>query len=325
MRLAICDNTGLKFCKDLMDHWVAKGHEVRYERGASEYLAQWADIYYVDWIDGNLNYLWKLYNGIEGVSRTPDWDNNKKPKIVCRMIDWDVWCGFVPFYEKQYIDFIDVGICIAPHIEKYILEKAPAWKDKLHLIRPGVNLDTFTLKTKKTDGYQVGMVLGDMWYPKQHFMGLDIFHLLYQKDNRWRLHIRGQHEGGTEYWKVMYDYYIESRGLKDAVTLYASVADMSIWYENIDYLLHPGMKEAFCYAVGEAMAKGIKPVVNNFYGAKEIWYDEILYNNSQEALRMFNNGHPGNQIKPNTLYRDYIKEHYDIKRMLSDYDSLLGT
>lgn len=318
MKVAVCDNTGKKFCQDLIDHWIGKGHEVRYERGASEVLAQWADIYYVEWIEGNLNYLWKIYNGAEGVSRTPDWDNNKKPMIVCRMIDWDVWNAYVPFYEQQYIDFIDKAICIAPHIEKYIRSKAD-YGDKLKLIRPGVNLDKFTLKKKKTDGYQIGMVLGDMWLPKQHMMGLDIFHRLWKEDKRWKLHLRGQHEGGTEYWRIMYDYFIESRGLQDAVTLYPHIDDMSEWYEQIDILLHPGTKEAFSYAVGEALAKGIPAVVNDFYGSHDIW-DGWLYQNSQQAIekiKEYNKG--GGYLDP----RKYIKERYPLDKMLNEYDKLL--
>jgi glycosyltransferase involved in cell wall biosynthesis len=321
MKIAIADNTGLKFCQDLKEHWEAKGHEVRYERGASEYLAQWADVYYVEWIEGNLDYLWKIYNGADGVSRTPDWDNNKKPKIVCRMIDWDLWCGFVPFYEKKYIDFIDKAICIAPHIEKMILDKAPEYKGKLKLIRPGVNLDKFTMKTNQTNGFQVGMVLGDMWWPKNHMGGLDIFTSLYNHNPNWRLHIRGQHEGGTEYWKLMYEHYLDSRGIRNAVKLYEPVENMNYWYENIDYLLHPGMKETFCYAVGEAMAKGIKPVINNFLGAENIWSGEYLYNTHQGALSMFRND--ANHIKPNPDYRAYIEKNYDVKRQLKETDEFL--
>lgn len=317
MKIAIADNTGLKFCNDLKEHWEKIGHEVRYERGASEHLAQWADVYYIEWIDGNLNYLWKLYNGDEGVSRTPDWNNNKKPKIICRMIDWDLWCGFVPFYEKQYVNFIDTAVCIAPHIQKYILDKAPEYKDKLHLVRPGVNLEKFTPKSKVTDGFQLGMVLGDMWWPKNHMGGLDIFTTLYRQDARWRLHIRGQHEGG-QYWPVMYEHYLESRGIKDAVILYPSQDNMNEWYENIDILLHPGMKETFSYATAEVMAKGIPVVINEFYGSRDIWPEYIRYQTHEEAVRMILN--PRIEQKNN---RKYIEDNYSNQKMFEEIDKLL--
>ena len=315
-KIAVADNCGRKFSDDIIKHWETK-HEVRYERGASEILAQWADIYWIDWSDNNIHYLWKLYNGDPDGNRPDGWDNNRKPLIVCRAIDWEVWIGFAR--SQNIVDWVDKWVCIAPHIEKKLRAEAKySPPSKLKLIRPGVNLDKFTLKKQDTDGFQIGMVLGDLWFPKQHMMGLDIFHQLWKEDKGWRLNIRGKNEGG-EYWPVMYDYYIESRGLQDAVTLYSPVAEMNSWYEGIDILLHPGMKESFCYAVGEALAKGIKVVCNDFYGSRDIWPHSILYQNSNEAIEMIitkqEHEIPG-------WFRSYAP---DVKQMLKEIDSFLGT
>lgn len=318
MKIAIADNTGLKFLQDVYDHWVAQGHEVRYERGASEHLAQWADVYFVEWIDGNLNYLWKLYNDPQCENRTPDWDNNKKPKIICRMIDWDIWCGYIPTTDPKYIDFCDTIVTIAPHMKRKLMANGVP-ESKIKLIRAGVNIEKFPLKTTKTDGFQLGMVLGDMWWPKNHMGGLDIFTQLYRRDNRWRLHIRGQHEGG-EYWPVMYEHYLESRGIKDAVTLYSPINDMNEFYEKIDVLLHPGMKETFSYACGEALSKGIPAIVNEFYGSREIWDSEMIYQTHDEAVKKIE-AQWKRYVNPN--FREYIKQYHNVTTMLTEFDKLL--
>ena len=316
VKIAMADNCHLKFSQDIKEHWEKKGHEVRYEPGASEWLAQWADLYYVDFSDNNIHYLRDLYNGDPRNCRTPDWDNNKRPTFVCRAIDWDVWIGFAR--DQTLVDWVDKWICIAPHIEKKLRAEAKYRDDQLRLIKPGLDLSKWTLKTNKTDGFQLGMVLGDMWWPKNHMAGLDIFYQLYQQDNKWRLHIRGQHEPG-EYWPVMYEYYLESRGIKDVVTLYPQQDNMNDWYENIDVLLHPGMKESFCYAVSEAAAKDIPCVVNDFYGSHDIWSKEWLYQNHEEAME---------KIKLFRLYppksRKYIEANYSIERMMTEYDDYLG-
>jgi glycosyltransferase involved in cell wall biosynthesis len=318
MRIAIADNNNLKFCRDIKEHWENKGHEVRFERGASEFLAQWADLYYVDFWDNNIHYLYKLYHGMHD-EMPKDWDNTKKPIIAVRAIDWEVWCGQAR--DQNIINWVNHVICIAPHIHKKLLAESSYRDGQLIQIRPGVNLDKFTFKTTETDGYQIGMALGDMWWYKNHMGGLDIFTQLSRRDSRWRLHIRGQHEGG-EYNPAMYEYYLSSRGIRDKVTLYPPQDDMNQWYEKIDYLLHPGMKEAYCYAVGEAMAKGIKPIINNFYGSKDIWPSDLLYNTHAEASQMVSHGRP---IKPSMIYRDYIAEHHNVKTMLKNIDSFLGT
>jgi glycosyltransferase involved in cell wall biosynthesis len=322
MKIAIADNNGGKFTTDIKEHWEQKGHEVRFESGASEFLAQWADVYYVDTWDNNIHYLYKLYHGLQEISPDCAWDNAKKPRIIVRALDWEVWIGLVR--DQKIIDWVDNVIVIAPHIDVE-LRKHAEFGSKIRLIRPGVNLDKFTLKEKITDGFQLGMVLGDMWWPKNHMGGLDIFTSLYQKDIRWRLHLRGQHEGGGggEYWRKMYEHYLQSRGIEHAVTLYPRVDDMNQWYENIDILLHPGMKEAFCYAVGEAQAKGIPAIINNFYGSKDIWEKTYLtHAEAVEALSEFPKFIEANS-RLREITREYIDKNYNVKLMLSEYDNIL--
>lgn len=319
MKIAIADNNSRKFTVDLIAYWEAQGHEVRVEPGASEYLAQWADIYFIDTWDNNIHYLWKLYHGVEGVSRTPDWDNNKKPIIVVRALDWEIWIGLMR--DQAMVDWVDKIIFIAPHMQDRVNNEVQISKEKQAVIKPGVNLERFTLKTKETDGFQLGMALGDMWKYKNHMGGLDIFTTLYRQDKRWRLHVRGQHENSM-YDPTNWEYYLRSRNITQAVTLYPQVNDMNEWYENIDYLLHPGQKEAFCYAVGEAMAKGIPAVVNDFYGSQEIWSNFMLYQTHEQAVTMIANL----QAKVDVLRfspRQYIEDVYDIKRMCKEFDAFL--
>lgn len=328
MRIAVADNNSRKFTDDLIKHWQAQGHEVRYEQGASEHLAQWADIYYVDTWDNNIHYLWKLYRDDPDHNRTADWDNKKKPMIVCRALDWEVWIGYVR--TQEMIDWVDKVICIAPHIEKRLREdkdnasgETLKWGDKLKCIRPGVNLEKFTLKTKKTDGFQLGMVLGDMWKYKSHMAGLDIFTTLYRGDNRWRLHVRGQHENAM-FDPFDWDYYLNSRGIQDVVFLYPHQEDMNQWYENIDILLHPGRKEAFCYAVGEAMAKGIPTIVNDFMGSHEIWTSEgMRYQTHLEAIQKIQDIQFGLYVDLNSI-REILKNTYSLERQFKETDEFLG-
>lgn len=326
MKIAVADNNALKFTHDLIEHWKAQGHEVKYESGASEYLAQWADLYYIDTWDNNIHYLWKLYHGVEGVSRTPDWDNNKKPKVVVRALDWEVWIGLMR--DQAMIDWVDKVIFIAPHIADRVNQEVTLADSKQEVIRPGVNLGRFTKKRPdETDGFQLGMVLGDMWKYKNHMGGLDIFTTLYRDDPRWQLHVRGQQENS------MYDpenwlYYLKSRGIANAVTLYERTEDMNAWYEKIDILLHPGQKEAFCYAVGEAMAKDIPVVVNDFLGSDDIWPSSSVYQTHAEAVNMIANiaaGIPSRIQHKHTFIspRQYMEMRYDVAQMCREIDDFL--
>jgi len=328
MKIAVAYQNSRKFINDIVEHWE-KNHEVRVEPGASEKLVQWADIYYIDDWDNNIHYLYDLYHGDPRQARSwmTDWDNNKKPLIVVRPLDWSVWIGLMR--DQQIIDWVDKIIFIAKHIQDKVNSEVTIPPEKQALIKPGVNLDKFTLKTKQTDGFQLGMCLGDMWKYKNHMGGLDIFTTLYQQDKRWRLHVRGQHENSS-YDPTNWDYYLESRGIKDVVTLYPHQEDMNEWYENIDILLHPGQKEAFCYAIGEAMAKGIPAVINDFYGSHDIWEEEYLYKTHNEAIEMvkeLNKGYADGLFLKTPLNREiqgFIKNNYNIKTMVKEIDSFIG-
>lgn len=313
MKIGIADNSTLKFTRDLKEHWEKCGHEVRYEIGASEHIAQWADVYYIEWFDNNIHYLFNWYK---------EHPEAKKPRFAVRAIDWDIWVRGVR--DQEIVDFVDKWICIAPHMHEWLQSEKDdrngeliQWKDKLRLIRPGVNTEKFTPKNKETDGFQLGMVLGDMWWYKNHMGGLDIFKTLYDQDNRWRLHIRGQHEGG-QYNPVMYKHYLESRDIKNAVTLYGPQNDMNEWYENIDILLHPGMKETFCYAVAEAMSKNIPAVINEFFGARYIWSPKNLYQTHEKAVFLIN------QYKGTTGGRKFIIRNYALDRYFTETDEWIG-
>ena len=313
----MADNCTLKFSRDIKEHWEAWGHEVRYEIGASEILAQWADVYYIDWWDNNIAYLFNWYK------ENP---NTNRPKFIVRAIDWDIWVRGIR--SQAMVDFVDTIVCIAPHMEAWLRKEKDdttgqliEWGDKLKLIRPGVNLEKFPLKTKQTDGYTIGMVLGDMWWYKNHMGGLDIFATLAQKDPRWKLYIRGQHEPG-QYNPVMFDHYLESRGIKDRVTLVGPLDDMNTFYEDIDILLHPGMKEAYCYAVAEAMAKGIVAFVNNFYGSEAIWDYPNLYETHEQAVSGIKEIVPSlDRLKLSR--RQLIEDWHNMKTMLTQLDALL--
>lgn len=307
MKVAIADNNSRKFSGMIIDHWEKKGHEVKYEPGASEFLFDWADLYFIDQHDNNLHYLWQWHQ---------DHPTAKKPKIAVRILDWDYWCQYVPT-SQQYADFVDYAIVIAPHMLREV-EQTP-YKGKVHLIRPGVDLEKFTYRDNK-EGSNVAMVTGDIWMLKNAMEGLFIFASLVQQvpNRNWHLHWRGQYADHGRYMKVAVEHFIKSRGLEDKVTLYPPVNNMNEWLESMNYIINPSIKEAFSYAVAEAMAKGIKPIVNNWYGADEIWPKKYLYNTYRDAIN-----HTFTWIN-SPEYRSFIEENYDLKRMLNDFDKLLG-
>lgn len=317
MKIAIASENQLKFMGDLKNHWESRGHEVKYEMGASEHLAQWADLYFVDSWTNNIHYLFDLYHGDPRGNRTPDWDNNKKPIVVCRALDHEVWIGLAR--DQRIIDWVDHSICIAPHIERQ-LRKHNEWNN-LHLIPIGVDTDKFEF-IKRIHRYNIVLPCNEIdWHLKNVSEGLKIFAMLKKKtpDFPWHLTIKGKYCQG-EYFKVFHEDLIDKLGIrKDVTIIEEQIPDYNAFLDEMDFCLVPSYKEAYSYVTAECASKGIKPILNHWYGAEELWPKEWLYTTPDRAVEMFLEPYSAENI------RGWVYQNSNVKTMLKKYDELLGT
>jgi glycosyltransferase involved in cell wall biosynthesis len=201
-----------------------------------------------------------------------------------------------------------------------VLRDQADFGEKLHLIRPGVKVEKFSFRHDRY-GYNIAMITGDIWVMKNVIEGLMIFATLVARNPclPWKLHWRGQYADHARYMQVAVEHFLKSRGLEDRVTLYPPVSSIDEWLEPMDFILHPSIKEAFCYSVAEAMCKGIKPVLNDWLGCRDTWPQENIYKTVDEAIDIF--------LGPRTpeIYRRFVETCYPLERMVDNYDRLLGT
>ncbi len=296
----------------IIDHWRSKGHEVYSEMGMNPKWAAWADLTYIDFMDNN---FYCLFNGPQGDQTS----HYPKKRIAVRGIDIDLFQGT---YRAPVIwDYLDDFIVISKFwYDKVQAETTPYSDGKLHLIRPGVDLQKFKFRDKER-GYKIACVTSNLWEAKDGFGAIRIFqevNRLYP-DKPWELFIRGQYIP-PEWHQYAYEHLIEVSGLKDKIHIIGPVDDMNVWYQDKDYLLVTSHKEAFSYAAAEGMAVGLKPVINDFFGSEDIWPDKYRYKSVHEAVDMLTGG----DWNPKE-YREYIEEHYDAQRMFKEYDDLFQT
>lgn len=307
MKIAIADNQMLRFDKDLKEHWEKK-HEVRYEAGASPVLFEWADLYYVNYWDNNIHWLYKWHQ---------DHPTAKKPVVVCRAIDWEIWTGLVR--DQNIINWVDKAITISEHMYKRLNEEAD-FKGKLHLIKPGINLSKYTLV--KEDQYRIIMPVNEFdWYLKHTLEGLKIFKTLTDYDAMipWKMHIRGKW-CQAEYFQVIIKDYVKKANLTDKVVFdEVWVDDFNSYLDQFDFMLLPSLKEAFSFVTAQSAAKGIKPILNWWYGAEKIWPSSWLYLTEKQAVDMFSSRHTG------AVYRSYVEGNYNLTRFLEETDQVCNT
>lgn len=308
MRIAIADNNQLRFSGDLAEHWRSKGHEVRYEMGASENLAAWADLYFIDFWDNNIHYLYNWYQ------EHPD---IRKPKVVVRAVDWEVWCGLAR--DQRIIDWVDTTICIAPHIERK-LRAENTWNN-LHLIKCGVDTQKYQLSNR--GGFNVVIPCNEIdWILKNVAEGIKIFGMLKKEapELPWSLYVKGKWTQGNEYFKVYFMDLIDKLHLAGDVSFVVDhVGDYNQFLDQMNFCLVPSFKEAYSYVTAQCASKGIRPILNNWYGSSELWPKEWLYTTPDEAVGMFLHDYNPNEI------RKWVVENSNIKDMMEQYDKILGT
>ena len=317
MNIAVHDNASGKFSQMIISHWRSRGHDVRFEMGANpEAFSSWADLIYIDFIDGN---FYSYYNGMNGDRSQPPFP---KKRIAVRGIDIDIWQG--RHRDPDIWSYLDDFIVINQFYFDLVRNETSPYSDsKLHLIKPGVDLGKFTLMYKQ-HGYKIACVMGNIWEAKSGFEAIRIFqevNRLYP-DKPWELFIRGQHIE-PDWHLFAYNQLIKNTGLEDRIHIVPFLGGeeaMNEWYQDKDYILVTSHKEAFSYAAAEGMAVGLKPVINNFFGSDDIWPKEYRFNSINEACLMLGEG----TWLPEE-YRQYIVENYDLKKMLESYDSLFQT
>lgn len=245
----------------------------------------WADICWFEWCDGLMAYGSKLPVA-------------QQKKIICRLHSYEAFTAF-PFQVNW--GNVDRLILVAEHVQKYVTEHFNIPEEKTLVIPNGVKMDKWLYK-QRTPGYNVAYV-GYINYKKGPMLLLHAFKALYNTDHRYRLYIAGQFQDPR--YSLYFQQMVEEFGLQDNFFFEGWQDNLDQWLEDKNYILCTSVLESQNMSVMQAMAKGIKPVIHNFVGAKGIYQREYLWNTIDEAVHRMTEQHYDSR-----QYRAFIQEKY---------------
>ena len=228
----------------------------------------WADIIWLEWC----NQTAIIGTNYEGI---------KSKKVIIRLHSYEI---FTDFPKQINWPIVDRLILVAPHIREILKIFIPDIEKKVKtvIIYNGIDLDSTHWK-KMQPGYNIAWV-GFINYKKNPQMALQILKKLADIDKRYILHVAGSFQDSR--YKIYLEYMINEMGLQDNIILYGWVDDMDGFWKDKNYLLHTSIHESFGYAIFEAMARGIKPVIHNFRGARELYPKNVIFNTIDEAVHL---------------------------------------
>lgn len=320
MKIALFDPYNLKFMKDPMEWWIAKGYEVKFNQYYNPQYAQWADVIFFHTCDNN---LLSSTNPSEAILAD---DSNYRPwsmhdmdlkgkKIIVQPIDIEVWSG-AHAHENMWNVVTDC-IFIAPHIRDIMMsDSRPQASDmNLYTIPFSVNPDRWTFKERQP-GFNIAVV-SEIWESKGIDYTLQIALKLKQIDPRYHIYYVGKDQ--QYHWHRFYmEEFVRNNDLP--ITFIDWVDNLDEFLEDKNYLLNSSIKEAFSAITAEAAAKGIRPILHAFGGYEPLWGDSgWVWQGIDDAVDMITDGEYDSYS-----YKDYlIKKGYTTNQMMESIDKVI--
>ena len=281
MRIAVfsADPGNHRFISPIIRKWQEQGIETSL---INNYSPVEADVYFFDFVDNNLK-----------VASHEHKEDLKTKKVIARLHAVEYYVGHYNGVDWSAVDDL---IFVSDHM-RGLVGKLPV---KTHTIHNGIDLGSLTFKERKK-GFNIAYA-GNIVPTKGILIMFHYFKQLLGRCPDYRLHMVGLNrfygrEG--EYYK----HYLKSAELEDKVFESGEVSNIDEWLEDKDYLWQPSLAESFSIIVGEAMAKGIKPIINNFYGSEEIWPKELIYSGFDEFYGIIRGDYYSES------YREYVKKY----------------
>ncbi|WP_121515568.1 TDP-N-acetylfucosamine:lipid II N-acetylfucosaminyltransferase [Petrotoga sp. HKA.pet.4.5] len=265
---------------------------------------KWADIVWLEWANDL---------AIFATNKVPEIANKK---VICRLHSYEV---FTQFPEKINWENIDQLIFVSEPIKKifhqlHFLLDLQSYKEEI--VYKGVDLDKLKFSIHKP-GYNLA-VLGHINYKKNPAAWIQIIGKLKEIDNKYKLHIAGDFQD-TRY-KVYFDYIKKEMKMEDNFVLHGWIKEVEKFLEDKNYIISTSIHESFGYNIAEAMARGIKPIIHNFDGAKTLWPNELIYNTIDEAVEKITE-----ESYDSESYRRFIEDNYTLEEQIYKIEEILNT
>ncbi|MBU5299075.1 glycosyltransferase [Clostridium sporogenes] len=263
-----------------------------------------ADICWFEWCDPLVAYGSKL-------------ETAKDKKIICRLHSYEAFTSYI--YEINWSN-VDKVIFVAEHIKRLVLSKIFIPQHKVYVIPNGIDLNKQEFKERKK-GFNIAYV-GHINFKKGPMLLLHAFKKIFDTDNRYKLHIAGTFD--EERYRLYFDQMIKEFRLEKNIIFYGWQKDINKWLEDKNYLICTSVLESQGLGIMEAMSKGIRPLIHNFVGAKEVYPEKCVWSSLDDIVNMLSD-----ENYSSIEYRNFIEKNYSISdtnhRIISEIIEGKGT
>ncbi|OPX43748.1 glycosyl transferases group 1 [Ruminiclostridium hungatei] len=264
-----------------------------------EQWMEWAEVCWFEWCDELIAYGSKL-------------ELAEKRKILCRLHSYE---AFSNYPSKVNWNRVDKLVFVSEDIRKYVIEHFKIRKDITAVIPNGVDMEKTNYSQKKP-GFNVAYV-GYINFKKGPMLLLHTFKAIFDADNRYRFYIAGSYQEPRYY--LYFNQMLKEFGMENNLFFQGWQANIDSWLENKDYIICSSVLESQNMSVMQAMAKGIKPVIHNFVGARSIYPEKYIWNTIGQAVNMVTESNYSSEE-----YRSFIQQNYSFDQQILKIRNMLA-
>lgn len=257
-----------------LDHWSSLHH---HDEAASQRHADWADVVMCEWAGPNA--VWYSRHRRAG------------QRLVVRLHMFELRGGWLSELDTGAVDHL---VTVSNHYRDLALEHLDLPAERVSVIPNAVSLADLDRPGLPGRSHRLGLV-GMVPLRKRLDRAVDLLRELHRTDPRYTLHLRGRmpweypHEWRKPVQREAYMDLFARLGadpVRHAVAFEPFGADMAGWLRKIGWVLSPSTVESFHLAPAEGMASGALPVLWDRPGARDIFGDDFVVEDTAAAARL---------------------------------------
>jgi glycosyltransferase involved in cell wall biosynthesis/phospholipid N-methyltransferase len=261
---------------------------------------KWADICWFEWCDELIIYGSRLKKNIH-------------KKIICRLHSYE---AFTPYINQVNWTNVDKIVFVSQHIKDYVLDQEKSIDaEKAVVIANGVKVENYIFRNR-CKGYKIAYV-GYINAKKGPMLLLHAFKALFDTDNRYKLYIAGEFQDSR--YVLYFKQMIKEMGLENNIFFDGWQENVDSWLEDKNYIISTSVLESQHLSIMEAMAKGIKPIIHNFVGARTIYDDKYIWNTISEFISKIQDDQYDSRE-----YREFVSSRYSYKNQIEHIKELIN-
>ena len=302
-RIVIINTFNNKF-NDIYASYFSKKNEVQIINPKTEQdlssVSEWADIIWCTWCNEPLVYL----------------SHNKKSSVIVTHIrSYEI---LTPNLMKNVKwQNIDGTIFVADHIREIANQM---WGEQLSIVPQKTIFNCVQLE--RYPFYQNGpgkniCYIGYLNHKKGIGLLLQCIKEAVTLDRTFQFHIAGDFQETR--FEVYMKHLLKEMKLTDNVVFHGWVANVPDFLKDMNYVISTSPWEGCPNNIIEAMACGIKPLIHNWQGAKELFPDDLVFNSVGEFISILkkNNYDSGR-------YREWVATYFNASIQLPKIDNFMA-